>query len=182
MLVWHRATVWTVLVAGFSVLAGCFQTPSRLFDKGLDVSLVSGRYDCTMPNTDGTLRITLSKRYSGPSDTLYDYKFNAPYQHLDTSVRFGKLQSGQNLIQVEGRADGLVGYSIVSVDAPTYFSMWIPSADAGTRAQRFGLSLEMTGFSWSPAKLAGPREGVVAFLESFQPNDLRVAFLCRHVT
>lgn len=170
----------TALIAALGLLVGCYQTRFRLFESGLDAGLSSGQYDCTIPSTRGVFRISLTKQSSGPKDIVYTYKFDDPLKGVEAVVRFGKLKSGQDLIQIEGLARGMSDYSFATISAPKSFTIWLPQIDAPRRAESFGLGFRPDGRAPSSAELTGSQEAAVAFLESFKLGDLEVAFICRH--
>lgn len=169
-----------MIIATLGLLAGCYQAHFRLFDSGLDANLVLGQYDCTMPNTDGSIRISLVRQSASPKDTIYAYELHHPTDGHHAIARLGKLQSGQHLIQIEGLSRGLIDYSFISIATPKFFTIWLPTDDAPRRAEGFGFGFKPDGQAPFIGELTGSREATVAFLESFKPSDLKVAFVCRH--
>jgi hypothetical protein len=176
----RRAMMQAALISTLGLLAGCYQTHVRLFDSGLDAGLLSGQYDCTVPGNQGTSRISLVRLNAGPADIVYAYKYDDPLKGFNAIARLGKLKSGQDLIQIEGLARGMSDYSFVTIENPKSFAIWLPGVDASRRAESFGLGIKIDGRVPSSAELTGSQRATVAFLESFKPDDLAVAFVCRH--
>ena len=173
--------VTTAFVVGFCLLTGCYRTPVKLFDSGLDAGLASGKYECVIPNSTGPIRLSLYKQNANAKDVLYAFKDETRLGGLEAVARLGKLRSGQHLIQIEGRELAMVEYSFITIATQKSFLLSVTAFDtAFPKAKSFGLSLShIDETPWSGG-LTGSPAATQEFFESFKPDELSVVLTCHH--
>ncbi|MBX3500238.1 MAG: hypothetical protein KF889_12395 [Alphaproteobacteria bacterium] len=162
------------LLASLALLSGCYDTEQRVLQRGQDVGIAAGTWQCrNTGDKDGGSVVLSGPNQSSPGDHVY----RAIVDNSGYALRMEK--SGDLVIVEADESGGRINHVFLRREADGAYAMLVPDnrpmLEALAKTHGVALAFDRLG----PPKPRGTPEKLLAFLRAHKGPELKQTSTCR---
>ena len=163
-----------VLLAVLSLLTACYDTEQRVLQRGQDVGLAAGNWQCQNTGDKEIGRVALS----GPNQASPgDYVYRAVVDKSGYALRMEK--SGDLIIVEADESGGRISHVFLRREADGAYAMLVPDNRPLLEALAKQHGIELSFDRLGPPKPRGTPDKILAFLRGHSGPELKKTSTCR---